>query len=242
MNRSIRSIPGAAKYPADTFGTRGRRYVGISSRTARSVRPISNVPLRSARGHAALDVQDVAARQHHGDRAHPVARRPVFEGRRAGGVGRDDAADERAGECWRRRIVLAGACQRGVEIEQRDTGFDADRVGPELEDAIHPRRAQEQVAHRRCAAGQRRLRADRQHAGGGPQDSGDLAFIGRRRDSRGVAAWEVRGIFEERPHDIRVAADLARDDPLVARPPRSKRMARHRRRYGRPASILIKRY
>ena len=105
--------------------------------------------------------------------AHPVARRAVLERRRAGGVGGDDAADERAGECRRRRIVAAGACQRGVEIERASRRLRRGRRRSPISRMRFSRDVlRSRFAHRRRAAGQRRLRAYRQHAGGGLQDGG----------------------------------------------------------------------
>src|SRR5262249_58338466 len=44
MKRSIRSMSGEAKYPAEHFGTSGMRYRGIGTRVVRSLATISNSP------------------------------------------------------------------------------------------------------------------------------------------------------------------------------------------------------
>ena len=48
MNRSMRSIAGAAKYPADRFGTSGIRYGGTGIRAVRSDSATSKNPSRLA--------------------------------------------------------------------------------------------------------------------------------------------------------------------------------------------------
>src|SRR5206468_1063042 len=44
MNRSMRSMCGAAKYPADVLGTSGMRYRGTGTITVRSESTMSNAP------------------------------------------------------------------------------------------------------------------------------------------------------------------------------------------------------
>ena len=52
------------------------------------------------------------------------------------------------------------------------------------------------LAHRRRAAGQRRLRADRQHRRRARQDVDDVGGRARKDDAGGVAAGEVGGVDE----------------------------------------------
>ena len=148
------------------------------------------MPVAIGHRRAALDVEHVAAGQDDRQRLHPVARGAVLERRRAGRVGGDDAAGEGAGEGGNGRIVAARSCKGGVEIDERDarptrtqsatasTAVSHPNVAaafgsaptrlprrPGVEDAVQASGAQDELAVRRRAAGQRRLRADWQHAG-----------------------------------------------------------------------------
>ena len=76
----------------------------------------------------ALDVEHVAAREHDGDRLHPVARGSVLEGCGACGVGGDRSADERSRECWRGRVVPSVVGDGKIELGQRDAGPHAHEV------------------------------------------------------------------------------------------------------------------
>ena len=114
-----------------------------------------------SRDGAPFDVEHAAARQHDRERAHPVARRPVLERRGAGRVGGDGSADARAHERRNGRIVAARPAQRLVEIDQGYAGLDPHGVGPDIEDVVQTVRGEHHFAHRRRAAGQRRLAADR---------------------------------------------------------------------------------
>ena len=179
-----------------------------------------------ARG-AALDVEDVTARQDDRQRLGPVARRAVFERCRAGGVRRDRPADEGAEERRRGRVVTPGPIERRVELGECDTGFHANRLAADLEDAIEPLRAEEDLAHRCRAAGERRLRADRQHGVGALQQRCRLSFAGDRRDARGVATRKMRRILGERGEHIRIACN-SRQSRFAARDAGADQTGRHR--------------
>ena len=143
---------------------------GTGTRTVRSRSIDLEVAVRVRARRAALDVEHVAARQHDGERLDPVARRAVLERRGARGVGGDDAADERAGERGRRRIVAGRRCSSAcVEVGERDAGLHAHPVGRRsVEMRLSRDVLSTTLAHRRRAAGQRRLRADRQQTVAAP--------------------------------------------------------------------------
>jgi len=163
---------------------------------------------------AAFDPTRVAAGEHDGHRTHPVARRAVLEGGGAGCVGGHRAADERAGERRRRRIVLAGRPERHIEIRERHARLHARPIRSDFEDAIEPRGAEQHLAHRRRAAGERRLRADWQHRARRSQNVGDLRFTRRQGDSRRVPAWKVGRVLEKRREHVRIAPNQQCDMSL----------------------------
>jgi hypothetical protein len=135
-------------------------------------------------------------REHHRQLFHPRANRTVPERRRPCRVRRDDAAGERPGE--RRDRGEPGAVHRQDFLNHGHghAGFDADLRGPGVEHAGELLRGQNDLAHRRRAAGQGRLRADRQHRCRAPDDVGDFVD-GARNDDRGsVPAGEVRRVRE----------------------------------------------
>jgi len=135
-------------------------------------------------------------------------------------VGRDHAAGEgsREGRCW--RIVLPDLGERGIELDERDAGADADPVvaGRHRCDSGEP-----------CSAGARRAASRRRSATTARRSAARTRPRESRRRrqlrSRVVAMpaanppGKVRGVFEERGEHIRIAFD-----------PRSRRCADRRSR------------
>src|SRR5439155_26057501 len=97
------------------YVSRGERHV---EKTVR-VRP----------GHSALDIENVAAREHDGQRLNPFTRGAMFERRRPRSIGCDGSTDEGAGEGRRRRIVTANVLEGEIEIRERDARADSDGCG-----------------------------------------------------------------------------------------------------------------
>ena len=136
----------------------------------------------------------------------PLARRAVLERRRAGGVGREGAADERARERRRGRIVPSRPREHVVELDR------ASRRPPRARDR-HRRRL---TALRRvvlsstspigvappvsddCAPIGRTRR-------GGSQDRRDFGLGRRREQRRRMTAGKVRGVLEMAGDDVAVA-------------------------------------
>ena len=98
---------------------------------------------------AALEIEDVAVGEHDGERADPAAGCAVLERRRAGGVGRDGAADRRAIVGGERRDSI-GRARRGASRELGErrrpapTTTDVGRGGP----IAAQTRGREQRSHR----------------------------------------------------------------------------------------------
>src|SRR4051812_43199357 len=99
---------------------------------------------------------------------------------------------------WCRRFVLRRSSPRGVAPPVRGgcpvVGGRAFGVGGGL-------------APGGGAAGQRGLRADRQHCRRGLTRRGDLGFRPRRRHPNGKTAREMRRVFEKRGEHIGIALD-----------------------------------
>src|SRR5688572_25664826 len=111
---------------------------------------------------------DVAAR--HGEplatgeddrqRVDPGACRPVLERGRASCVGGNGTADERSFERRYWRVVKTGCGKRSLQISERDPRTDAYAITRLRLDCRQRARAENEVATRRRAAGERRLGAD----------------------------------------------------------------------------------
>ncbi len=145
---------------------------------------------------SALDVQDDACWEHDGDGLHPVPRRAVLERRCAGGVRRNNSSNRRAEKRRRRRIRPARLFERDVELGDRDAGLHAHVVCTNRFDVVEARKADESFAHRRGAACERRLGADRQDRGGLTEELRDLRLARRRRERRRVPAGEMGRVFK----------------------------------------------
>lgn len=167
---------------------------------------------------AALEIQDLAVWQHHRHGGDPVPRGPVLERVRARRVGRYRASDEGAGIGGGGRIPEPARFERILQRLQGHARTDPGGIGADLE-AVQARRRQQEFAHRRRAARQRRLRADRQNRRPPAEQGGDLPFGGGKRDAGRPATRKVRRVFQVARQMIRVRIDH-RLAELSARRPR----------------------
>ena len=117
----------------------------------------------------------------------------------------EGAADERAAKGRRRRIVPSCSCKLLVQLDERHAGLHPHAIHAHVADGVEPPRAHQRVAHRRRPAGQRRLRANRQNAGGASQNGRNFRLRRRREESRRMTAVKVRGILEVAGNDVAVA-------------------------------------
>ena len=136
--------------------------------------------------------------EHDRQRLDPVARAAVLERRGARGVGRDDAAGERAGEGRYRRIPARSRRQLGLQRGERHTRADAGVVAIEL-DAGQLRGGDDESGRGRRASGDRGLRADREDVRRVADQRGDGRFAARPCHRVGVSASNVRGVFHDVP-------------------------------------------
>ena len=148
---------------------------------------------------ATLEIEHAAACEDDREPVDPVARRPVLERRGAGGVRRDDAADEGAGEGWK------GAYQRPPGVSRFLQCLEGDaRAGAEMHVARFvkseeaPGREHEAASGRRAAC-DGRLRADGQHVRRQPKEFRDLGLRSRPGDAVGAAVRKVRSVLEVAP-------------------------------------------
>ena len=155
----------------------------------------------------APEVEHVAAREDHREGRHPVARGAVLERRGASRVGGDGAAHERAVVGGDRRVVQPGVCQRALQGHEGDTRAGPDQALVRRSNRGEGARADHHVAAWGGAAGQRGLRANRQHARGRGQDGRHLRLGVREGHAVREAASHVRGVAQERRDDGRVAFD-----------------------------------
>ena len=162
----------------------------------RAARLDLEIPIRMRAHLSALEIQRLAAREDDRQGLDPAARAAVLERRRAGGVGRHDAAREGGRVGGEGRVVAAGGRERLLERADRHARLHAHAIAADLDDRVHPRGRDDDLAHRRRAAGHRRLRADRQNAATRPYERGDLALGPRTRHARGVSARIVRRVFQ----------------------------------------------
>ena len=167
---------------------------------------------------APFDIEHVTGRQDDREALHPVSCGAVLERRGAGGVGCDGPAHEGAREGRRRRVVALRTPERRVELREGDAGLDAGSIAADADDPIETGRAQHDVAARRGAAGQRRLRPDRQHRCRRLEHLGDLGFR-RRHDKRRCVPGHVGGIL----HHGSQAIGIRHADRRASRPARQPR-------------------
>jgi hypothetical protein len=122
-----------------------------------------------------------------------------------------------------------------MKFGQRHTGPDAHRLPIGLGDLCHSPRAEHEIAARRCAAGERRLRADGKDVPGAGDDARNFIHIRWKHDTVRRAAWNMRGIAEKRVQNVGVAIDRGRS--------RGVRCARDRavKRAGQRVKILLPR-
>ena len=168
---------------------------------------MSKYPSACATHLATLQVDHLAAGQDDGQRANPVPGGAVLEGGGSGGIGGHHAADGGAHIGRDRRVADAFRRQHHVELGEAHARLDSDRIGCDPLHTLHPRRAQNQIAHRRRAAGQRRLRPDRQDRRCESERCGNFRLGFRGHQRLGVAAGKVSGVLKMRAEDVRVALD-----------------------------------
>jgi len=93
---------------------------------------------------------------------------------------------------------------------ERDAGADANASIRRLTECRQRACAENDVAARRGAAGERRLRAHRQDARGVGDERCRFGFVSRKDDAIGEAAWHMCRVAEKRRHDRLIANDLRR--------------------------------
>jgi hypothetical protein len=136
-----------------------------------------------------------------------MARGPVFERGGARCVGRNGPTRERAVKGRRRRVVEAAVREHTLQLREGNTGAHANGPVTWFVDFDEPPRAEQNIAARRCAAGQRRLRANRQHAGGLGHGGRDFIDISGEYDARRDAPGDVCGIAEKGSEQVGVVLD-----------------------------------
>jgi hypothetical protein len=154
---------------------------------------------------ASFDVEHFARREHHRQALDPLPGAAVFERRGPGGVCRHGAAHAGAVVGGRGRVVAPRAGKRVLERREHHSRLDADAVIADVDDVGEPRGVEDDLAHRRRAAGQRRLRTNRQHAVEGAQHGGHFGFAAGERDAGSVAPVVVRRILQKRRDGVGVA-------------------------------------
>ena len=154
---------------------------------------------------AALQLQHAAVGQHHSQSADPTARGAVLEGGGPGGVGGDGAADARALERRHGRVVGVAPRERGLQLGDRDAGLSDYATAAGRDYPVEAARRNHHLTHRRRPAGQRGLRADRQHLRRLPQQRADLGLGSGMRHAGRVSARMMRGILKEAADCVRAA-------------------------------------
>lgn len=97
-----------------------------------------------------------------------------------------------------------------MQLCQRGTGSDAHRLACRLGDICYSPRAEHEIAARRRAAGERRLRADRKNVPRASDDARHFVDVRGEHDAVRRAAWNMRGIAEERLQHVGIAIDGGR--------------------------------
>ena len=154
-------------------------------------------------------MQDVAARQHHRQRLHPRPHRPVLEGGRAGRIRRHGSADCSAEICGDGRQPDAISGERFLELVQRDACADNHAIRCAA-DSGETFRAEDEIARRRGAAGQRGLRADGEETRRLPHGGRGFRRIVRPRNRDRMSAGIVRGVLEILRDEIGIVLDVGR--------------------------------
>ena len=153
------------------------------------------------------DVEHAAVAQDDGQTAHPPPRAAVLEGGCPRGIGRHDAAREGAVEGGDRRVKHSTRPQLLLQRTEGDACLNGDGRVADLDDPVETFGGHHRVAHRRCPAGERRLRANREKTSGVSNDRGHVTFGAGSSHGHRVATGKMTRVLEIPADHVGVAGN-----------------------------------